>query len=299
VIMRQPIRQRLVAGVPLVAGRVFMRGAADLNTLKPFLLLIIGETRPGLAFTGINPTIEVWIYAKTLTEADAVEAQVLTALDRQRVDEVSASTPSQRYFLVHEEGGSGDFQDQEWGDALVRAVAFRSFEMGWFASETYEPDPVITLRAVTEALWPETQSDPETWNPSDAAPAIYWRIDRINSFERLNWGAWYSATVRGHVIAPDQATQETYTRRVMEQFSLLNRLRLSDDSPLEILTPASLDVNADPMRDGQLRFTVRWGVLSGDFETEYTLSKINHATLAIRNAPRTYSRSISVRVALA
>jgi hypothetical protein len=296
--MRQPIRQALMAGVPQVANRVFMRGAADFNTPQPVLLVVMGERVPEDPWAGASEPVEVWIYAKTLTEIDVIQSSVLAVLDSRILQETTATTAQQRYLVVHQDGGVGDYQDPDWGNALVRTVSFRVFTLGWFASTTYEPDPVVTLRQYTEATWPDTQSDPLSWNPSNANPAVYWRVDRVSQVERVNWGSWITASVRGHVLAPDQIVQETWTRRVQEKMTLLKRLRLTDGSDMEVLQNSFFDVNADPMRTGQLRMDIRWGVLDQSFETASTGEPLNRAMLATRAAPTPYIRKVSVRAVL-
>jgi len=133
--------------------------------------------------------------------------------------------------------------------------------IAWPSGLTYSPDPVEALRNWAAARWPELQVDPDTWSPSDATPALYWRMGSVAGIEPIQWGAWIDGVFHGHVLANSPSVRVEWIRRVVEGLALDKRVTLDDGSKL-FVQRLSADSNADPLRTGQIRVVARFGILS-------------------------------------
>ncbi len=255
--MREALRQLLMAGVPEVEGRVLEPHMGGRETPKPFLIALEGEQDPASEWADLSTSMLVipHVVMTTYVTVDQLVAEVVATLDGARFEEGGV-----QYLARHEGTSREDEFDEEW-EAITREVRFAIFALGWTSGLTYEPDPVAVLRDWCANSWPgQVQTDPVSWEPSDATPAIYWRLAGLPSIERTNWGAWVDGQLRCHVIAPSRGVRLTWLRRLVEGLSLIGRLTMSDRGPLYLETP-SAESEADPMTRGQIGLPVRWGVL--------------------------------------
>ena len=258
--LRESVRQLLVVGVPQVGENWLEPAAASAETPTPFGILRVGEATAGQPWGGATMPIEAIPYAApdSFVALDDLVAQTVAALDHVTVD--VGGTP---YLLAHEVAPGRDFYDEDWR-AYSRTVRATAFALGWQTGLTYAPDPVASLRAWVAAQWPaQLQTDPATWDPSDATPGLYWRLAGVERADRgeRSWGAWMDATLRAHVVAPSEAARLTWARQVVEALSYSHRLSPSDLSPLLFLGIA-VDHEADPFLVGQVRLAARFGVLT-------------------------------------
>ena len=113
------------------------------------------------------------------------------------------------------------------------------------------------------------QTDPLTWNPSDANPALYWRLEDVLERERLNWGSWLTGLFRGHVLAMDSDARATHLRRCVELLSNARYITIEHLSELDILDlrVRSLD---NPFRVGQIQLIARWAVNETTHDESFT-----------------------------
>jgi len=126
---------------------------------------------------------------------------------------------------------------------------------------TFSPDPILALNEWAESKFSVLQVDPETWTPADSNSALYWRLAGITGIEMLNWGAWVTATIAGHVLAPSPIPRLEWTRRLTEALALERRVKLDDGSQMSILS-ISADSTSDPLTTGQIQLSIRYGVLT-------------------------------------
>lgn len=139
------------------------------------------------------------------------------------------------------------------------------------SGRSYAPDPAETL-----AVWAAAYFNPAPpaaavlkttsagWAAEEVIPTLQWRLARVVSAMPTNWGAWLEVELRGHVLQPDPDTRDTWVRRVAEAAALTGEWLLeSDGSPL-VLAALETDTESDPLRVGQLRLRVRYGVLGPD-----------------------------------
>ncbi|GEA17500.1 hypothetical protein [Moorella sp. E306M] len=254
--MRATIRQMLIEKVPQVQGRVYEPHVANPGAGKPFLVVREGVQDRGADWAAFSTVVEVWPYVDrtTFQQVDALAGAVINVLHRARF------TDSGEQYLIDYLGTVGqDFADDDW-DAITRGLRFRVFALGWLNGLTYDPDPVSVMRSWTAATWPEVQTDPATWSPADTAPGVYWRLVRLTPVSQTQAVNWIEAQITGHVLAPSPAVRLSWVRKITEGIVKQRRLKMLDGGPLELLRVAA-DSEADPMRQGQVQLTARFGVL--------------------------------------
>lgn len=125
---------------------------------------------------------------------------------------------------------------------------------------TTEPDPVAGLNAWADAKWAELQVDPASWAPTDANPALYWRLAGLQAAEQHAGVSWLDATIYGHVLAPTPAGRLPWIKKITEGLATARYVALADGSYLFIQAVAA-DSQADHLRTGQVRVTARFGIL--------------------------------------
>lgn len=272
--MRSAIRQKLIDSVLEFGGRVFEPHVAGPKTQKPYAVIRQGVETGETPWTGFRRIIEVWPYVSrtSFKDVDALAEKIEAALDKQLLTDTVTGEVFSCFYL----GTTGsDFVDQEW-DAITRGLRFEVFSLAWMITETVDPDPVIAMKNWTEQRFPELQTDPLTWQPSDDQPALYWRLAAITGMEPRNWGAWITARIVGHLLAPTAQKRVEWLKRVVPRIGLDRRTYLADGSPL-FFESVSVDSTADPFRVGQIQVVVRYGLL-GEMPNVPALDKIHLET---------------------
>ncbi|WP_235588784.1 hypothetical protein [Sporosarcina koreensis] len=254
--MRDELRNILVANVPMVNGEVWEPSAAGPDLPKPSLVLREASQDVGQAYADYTSLYEVWPYVRrtTFKQVDAVSKEVISALHQKRFD-VNGVPHYAEYIGT----ASEDIVDDEW-DALTRGLRFQIYSLAWLLHQPIEPDPVQAMQAWSMKNFPSLQLDPTIWSPSNVTPALYWRTDATTRVEPMNWGAWITMQLNGHVITPDASIRRQYVDRITRQLAIDHVAWMSDKSKMRFLE-VSADDGYDPFRDGQIRLTVRFGVL--------------------------------------
>lgn len=255
--MRATLRTLLSAGVPTIGARWFEPHAVTAQTVKPFGVIREGVADRGDPWSGLGTLVTVWPYVArgSFVTVDQLVQQIVTALHNTRFAEAGV-----QYLAYHEGTAAEDLFDPNW-QALTRPVRVRVFALGWLANTTYAPDPVTTLNTFTATAVTGVQTNPATWTPQDATPAVYWRLVSPRVSEQLCWGSWINAELRAHVIAPSLQVRATVTRKLVEGLAKVHQLTLSDASPLFVREAAG-ESAADPFGVGQVRLLARFGVLT-------------------------------------
>lgn len=254
--MRKEIRQLLVDQVITAGGRVYEPSAAGPDLVKPFLVLREGVQNPGEDYAAYTTAYEVWPYVEhtTFQKVDSLAKEVIEALDKKRFN--VAGVP---HYIEYTGTLSDDIVDEEW-KALTRGLRFRVFSLAWLVHVPVNPDPVEAIKAWTISRFINLQTDPSLWDPQDTTPALYWRQAAIQNTESVNWGAWITARVHGHIIAPGMPTRKEWTEKVVRQIALDRRTKMSDGSRIAFLNVLA-DSGYDPFQQGQVQLDVRYGVL--------------------------------------
>jgi len=254
--MRDALRQLLIASVPEVQGGVYEPHAAGPNTPKPYLVLREGVQDPEADWSAFSTVIEVWPYVSrtTFRQVDSLASAIIDTLHRARF-----SAAGEEYLVDYLGSAGQDFVDKEW-DAITRGLRFRVFALGWLNGLTYDPDPISAIQQWTKTTWPEVHTDPATWTPADTAPGIYWRLTGLTATQMTAAVNWMEAQIAGHILAPAASARLSWVRKVTEGLAVQRRIKMPDGSPLELLRVAA-NSEADPMRQGQIQVTARFGVL--------------------------------------
>jgi len=138
------------------------------------------------------------------------------------------------------------------GESFGLIITVRLFVLEWPSSITYEPDPIAALNNWTSTI---------SWEPIVTAPEVYWKLIRLTPAEITAAVSWIQAQITAYILSPDLSIRTQYVRKLTEALSQQRRINLSDGSPLEFMT-VSADSEADPMRQGQVQLTARFGVLT-------------------------------------
>jgi hypothetical protein len=125
---------------------------------------------------------------------------------------------------------------------------------------TTAPDPIATLNNWTVNTFNSPQVDPDTWQPTNNTPAIYWRLSGLTLAEQWAGCSWMDATIYGHIIAPTPAARLTWIKKITEALALASMITMDDGSPLAIKR-VTADSQRDQLRDGQITISARYGVL--------------------------------------
>lgn len=164
-------------------------------------------------------------------------------------------------------------------DPEYRGLELQFDMIAWPVGTTYSPDPVQALRDWSIAKWANLQVDPATWSPTDANPALYWRMASIDAIEMMSWGAWITGRFQGHILANSPSVRIEWIRRVTEGAALDRRVRMSDGSKVFIQSIGA-DSESDPLRSGQIRISARFGILTPAIaQTPVNVANVSGATI--------------------
>lgn len=263
----------VAAGIAGVNANVYESFAlpAPRTVPLPFLVVQVGSEQVDGPWQGVCDVLDVFVYREEGSfESVDVTLRAITAainnkrfLDDQNVSCLvrASSTPTTDGF------------DPRW-NALVDAVRFRVHPMAWLSAATYEPDPVTALQAWLHALYPALGYDPtlSSWSPSDAAPAVYFRVDREGRHDTFSWGTEVHAEIVAHVLAPSPQKTAEWVRRVAERLGGTKVIVLANGAWMRWDGPISAAVAADPFRAGQLRVPAFWRVRTADLNTADSLA---------------------------
>lgn len=254
--MRDEIRALLVAGVPSVSGEVWEPSAAGPDLPKPHLVLREGVQSNGEAYADFMTAYEVWPYTErtTFKLVDDLSKSVIETLHRKRFD-----VDGVPHYIEYAGTATEDIVDEDW-DALTRGLRFQVYSLAWLMHSPIEPDPVAAMQSWSVERFPELQTDPTTWSPTDLTPALYWRQESTTAIEPMAWGSWVTMQLRGHIISPDVSIRRVFVEQVVRRLAIDNRAYMSDGSKMNFQTAAA-DSGYDPFSQGQITLTVKFGIL--------------------------------------
>lgn len=287
--MRTTVRRRLIDAVPSVQvldetedidyalSRVFEPHGATEETPFPFIVFGEADVDPTQATSPSSTDLEAHPYVdrETFRLLDEMHAQIRDKFDWK------VFTHDDKPYLSELLAAGDDVLDGRWG-GLTKPVRFQVFDLSMFITETFEPDPIAGLRSWAVAQWPpqgedlvtQIQTDATTWEPSNDAPGILFRLQGIPTMlEQWNSVSWLRATLRAHVIAPDRATRLEWTRRLTEALSVARSVALGDGSYFYLESIAA-DASLHAVRDGQISVQGRYGVLI-PHDTAEPLTELN------------------------
>ncbi|NSW90215.1 MAG: hypothetical protein HPY74_05970 [Firmicutes bacterium] len=253
--MRSEIRQKLIDAISDIDGRAYEPHAAGKDTEKPYLVIFQGTENLSDTWVGGNTTIEIFpcVSRTTFQKVDELAKKVISALDRQLI----VTAGGEAFTCIYTGPSGEDDVDEDW-DIITRRLKFAVLT---FPSQmTIEPDPVAAVHNWTNNVFPELQLDPSTWALTDTTPAVYWRLADIRVLERWAAVIWMEAVIMGHILAPSSASRFLWVKKITERIALDARTYLTDGSPLFFQT-VSADSQADHLKNGQIKLTVKYGIL--------------------------------------
>jgi hypothetical protein len=123
-----------------------------------------------------------------------------------------------------------------------------------------QKDPVRLVNEYSKERFPDAvlvgyDEINNVWKPSDAAPALYWRLSGQKNSERILPAyrtAWYDTTLHLHIVSPGRATQNTIAQTVQNDFDRKKVLRFPDQSCMRVDWKNTVSLDADIFRRGQL-----------------------------------------------
>jgi len=254
--MRDELRDLLVTLVPSVNGEVWEPSAAGPDLPKPSLILREGSQNVGEAYADFSSLYEVWPYVRrtTFKQVDAVSKEVIAALDKKRFD--VGGVP---HYIQYAGTASEDIVDEEW-NALTRGLRFQIYSLAWLVHQPVDPDPVQAMQMWSAKRFPSLQLDPSLWQPEDATPALYWRIEATTGVEPMNWGAWVTMQLNGHAISPEPSVRRQFVDQITRRLAVDANTRMADNSKMRF-THVTADDGYNPFSQGQIKLTVKFGVL--------------------------------------
>jgi hypothetical protein len=253
--MRKEIRQKLIDDIPDIQGRVFEPHAAGAKTPKPYLVILQGNESEINSWNGGQTNIEIWPYQSrtTFQNVDELTKKIVAALDKKLI-----TTAAGDAFTCIYTGSSGeDVVDEEW-DAITRPLKFIVLTIS--NQLTTDPDPIAGMNQWILQAFPELQIDPLTWTLTDTTPAIYWRFASMRVIEQWSVVSWIEATIMGHILAPTPKGRLLWTKKITDRLAVDRETFLADASPLFFMSIAA-DSQADYLKDGQIKLTLKYGIL--------------------------------------
>jgi len=178
-------------------------------TGRPFVIVRLGPQTPGQTWGNLGDSIDVWPYSEDQTwqDLDALCGLVLLRLDNQ----ILTDDDGKSYQLNYGGVGTQDTPVAEW-DAYTRPLRFDSTLLSWMEPTHPLADAFEDWTAI---VFPQAQTDPTNWVPTDTSPGIYWRVTDIprvqTDVEHYNiWLDLMRSSLVGHIITPDQKTLVAY-----------------------------------------------------------------------------------------
>lgn len=163
------------------------------------------------------------------------------------------------HYIQYTGSSTEDMYLEDW-DAYSRSITLQVHALDWVLEKVSDPSPVQALIEYSRDNFRDAQLDPYIWDPKETAPALYWRQGDVEVDQKESWGAWYTATIHGHIISPSSAETKMMSDLVVRQMGLDRRTYMSDQSPISFEDIKS-DIGYDPFSQGQITVTVRFGLL--------------------------------------
>lgn len=174
-------------------------------------------------------------------------------------------------------GGDGELYALEWqrtdafeaggqNEPLTIGVTLSFDILAFPAQQTIQPDPVSGLNAYIKAIAPDAlvagvDALPELCRPTEDRPIVYCRLAGDSSAMRNSYAvAWMDANLAVHIFAPHPSMRLMTARWITNRIALDGECKLGDGSPM-LIERVAINTAANPLRQGQLTITGRYGVL--------------------------------------
>lgn len=178
---------------------------------------------------------------------------------------------------------SNSFESGEKTEPRVYGVTI-SFDVLAFPKQIVptKPDPVLAMNKYLKELLGDAymlgyDELPDTFRTSDNKPAVYVRLASNKADMRTGGWAitWMDCSLNVHVIMPDPNTRELVLQQLMHRMTLDGECLVAATSPLLFEQLAS-NFGVNPLFDGQLNVTGRYGVLNYDKDWDAPILNVIH-----------------------
>lgn len=153
---------------------------------------------------------------------------------------------------------------REDGDGIVTGISVLFDLYAFPAQVTTDPDPVLAMNRFAEVALPDAEiiggrkPTAEVFVPTPERPAIYFRLESLQTERETNTVAWLDGVVAGHVFAGGEET--IWIKRLADRLAEAGEVEMLDTSPMFMRTVRA-DNTLDALSAGQLRLSVRFGIL--------------------------------------
>lgn len=158
-----------------------------------------------------------------------------------------------------------DGRSQANPDTLVVGLTLQYDLYAFPVGLTSDPDPVQALWEWMRDRFPEVlvvgrDVLREEYRPMDERPAFYFRVLSLVADEETNTVCWMKGMVAAHIFTPTAQGRLRWLRAAVDTLAIEREVTMADGAPM-FLKNISADSAADPMAQGQLKLTVRFGIL--------------------------------------
>lgn len=140
--------------------------------------------------------------------------------------------------------------------------------MAYPVQYTDSPDPILATNEWLKTIYQDSyvigkDKLPATWKPTDTNPALYCRLMTLGDGKLPSSAAvtWIGANMRINVMAPSEHVRSRIVKQTVQLLNNATRIMLDDGSPM-LLDPATGNMVADPLREGQIQIKGTYGVLN-------------------------------------
>lgn len=152
------------------------------------------------------------------------------------------------------------------GQPLTIGVTLSFDILAFPAQITMEPDPVAGLCDYIKSIAPAVlvvglDDIPRICRPTEDRPIVYVRMSGDVSAMHNSWAvAWLDVTLPVHIFAPGANLRQMLSRELCNSIAMDGECKLRDGSPM-LFRRVAISASANPLRQGQLTVTGRYGVL--------------------------------------
>lgn len=197
-------------------------------------------------------------------KADSISAEEIENSVKDYVDGCFFSTPD---LTISAQWGSSNPFEQNDDDVIGTTVVFDV--MAYPSQVTESPDPVAATNLWLKTMYQDAyvigrDTLPQTWKPTDEAPAIYCSLFRLGESSRMKSTSgvdWIGAELHINIMAPSESVRATISKQIIQLLSHATRIILGDGSPM-LIDKLTANMAADPLRTGQVIVNTTYGVLT-------------------------------------
>lgn len=197
-------------------------------------------------------------------EANPIQPEELESVVKSAVDGCFFS--NHELTISAQWNSSNPFAEQ---DNKLSGITLVFDVMAYPMQETESPDPIHAVNLWMKTVYQNSYvigSDelPETWKPTDEAPALYCRLSRLGESGRMKSTAavtWIGADMQSYVMAPSEEVRSKIIKSYIQILRNADKLILDDGSPM-LIDSVNSNIAADPLREGQIQIKATYGVLN-------------------------------------